>query len=81
VPIFCKHAAPNDQTNARILGSDVRTHDAGHAVQVGDRNGRLSERRGLLRELLGMAPAAEEGEVAGDLEFDVARRSGGVAGW
>ncbi len=65
-------AAGGDEADADHLGRLVGAHDAGKRIAVGDGEGPMAERGGGHRQLLGMRGAAQEGEIAGDLQLGVA---------
>ncbi len=57
-----------------FLSRDMRPHHARQRVAIGDRQGRVAQRRGLLDQLLGVRGAAQEGEVAQAMQFGVSHR-------
>ncbi len=65
-------AAADDEADAGLLRRLMRAHHPGQRVAVGDGEGGVAERRGGHRQLLRMRAAAQEGEVAGDLQLGVA---------
>ena len=68
--------AADDEADAGRLRRLMRAHDAGEAVAVGDRDRLVAERRRGRHQLVRMRGAAQEREIAGDLQLGVAGRSG-----
>ncbi len=64
--------AADSQRDADALGRDVGADDTREGVGVGDRRGAVAEHRALRDQLVGMARALQEGEVAADAKLDVA---------
>ena len=65
---------PDDELQPDLLGGEVRAHDAGKRVAVGDGERGQAQRLRLRDELLAMRGAAQEREVGRDLQLGVARR-------
>ncbi len=64
--------AADDQAHAGRLGGLVGADDAGERIAVDDRQRLDAEERGLLEQVLAGAGPAQEREMRGDLQFDVA---------
>jgi hypothetical protein len=75
-------AGADHEADADLLGGDVRPHHAGERIAIGQRERGEAELGGAQHQLFGMRAAAQEREVAGDLQLGVgghgARRHAGV---
>jgi hypothetical protein len=80
----CGHeveAGADHEADADLPGGDVRAHDPGKGVAVGQRDCGETELGGAQDQLLGVRAPAQEREVAGDLQLGVGshQRQGAVA--
>src|SRR5262245_7557377 len=70
----------DDEFDSRFLRLDMRAHDAGQRVAVGDGDGLQAQRRRLPHQLLGMRAAAEETEIGRDLKLGVGGHAASLSG-
>ena len=75
-PVLEVEAGAGNEAQLRLAGGVVGAHDPRQGVAVGERQGAVAQRMRPLHKLLGLGGAAQEREVAGDLEFRVAARPG-----
>ncbi len=68
----------DDEADIGNLCGVMGAHQAGDAVPIGDRDRLVAERRGGRDQFVGMRGAAQEREIAGDLQFGVARTRAGA---
>ena len=64
-------ARADHEANADLLGGDVRPHDAGKRVAIGQRERGQAELGGAQDQLLGVRSPAQKREIAGDLQLGV----------
>jgi hypothetical protein len=64
-------ARADHEADADLPGGDVRPHDAGKRVAIGQRERGETELGGAQHQLLRVRSAAQEREVAGDLQLGV----------
>ena len=67
-------AAADNKTDPDLLCRVMGAHNAGKAVAIGDRNRLMAERGRSQHQLVRMRGAAQEREVARDLQLRVAQR-------
>ena len=63
--------AADGEGQTGFFGRRVGPHHPGQAVAVGDGQPAVTQRRGALHQLVGVAGPGEEGEVGGAVEFGV----------
>jgi hypothetical protein len=64
-------ARADHEANTDLPGGDVRPHDSGKRVAIGQRKRGQAELGGAQHQLLRVRSAAQEREVAGDLQLGV----------
>src|SRR5262249_18007328 len=62
----------DDEAQALLFGHDMRAHDAGERVSVGDADGGQTESFGLFHHFFGMGAAPQEREICRYAEFSEA---------
>ena len=72
--VFDIEASADDQTQPHLFGRDVRAHDTGEGVAIGDRECRKPQRLCLRDEFLRVGTASQEGEIRRRLQFGVGGR-------